>query len=155
MKLGNRSPLYFNGTSIESDLYLDYRIIKADNVALQIQANSLIFKRTEEHQKRLTSAIDKKGRKLDETTDAEENLLNKQQDADNAIITNLSLEDQLNYSTITLMIYQKQGVQHGLAENEQNVKEYEPHIGLKYFMPSKIVGICYNQSLLSSLISGH
>lgn len=112
-------------------LYLDYRIIKADNVALQIHANNLAVKRTGKYQKRLTTAIDKKGTKLNETTNAEESLLDKQQDADDATISNLSLEDQINYSTITLSIYQKQGVMRELTANEENVKEYEPHIGLK------------------------
>lgn len=112
-------------------LYLDYRIVKADNVALQIHANNLAVERTGKYQKRLTDAIDKKGAKLNETVNAEESLLDKRQDADDARISNLSLEDQINYSTITLSIYQNQGVMHELIANEENVKEYEPHIGLK------------------------
>lgn len=112
-------------------LYLDYRIIKADNAALQIRANNLAVKRTGKYQKRLTAAIGKKGAKLGETANAEESLLDKQEDADDASISNLSLEDQINYSTVTLTIYQKQGVLHELIANEENVKEYEPHIGLK------------------------
>jgi len=44
--------------------FLDYRIIKSDNVALQALSNHLTHKRAEENRTRLIDAIDQKGKKL-------------------------------------------------------------------------------------------
>lgn len=111
--------------------YLDYRIIKADDVALQILSNNLAIKRSAKNGKRITHAIDNRGKKLTETTNAEEVVLNKQEQADNARIANLSLRDQLNFSTVNLIIYQRQTVRHELIANDKNIKEYEPGFGTK------------------------
>ena len=88
--------------------FLDYRVIKADDVALQLLSNSLTQKRIAKAENRLTNAIDNRGKKLKETTQAEELLLDKQEQADNAMISNLSLKDKIEYSTITLQVYQSQ-----------------------------------------------
>jgi hypothetical protein len=86
--------------------YLDYRIIKAEDVALQILSNNLVQKRAAKNTERLTNAIDNRGRKLNETTAAEEVLLNKQELADNAKISNFTLKDQVNFSvTIRFWTY--------------------------------------------------
>lgn len=137
--ISNEMTLRVPNTKLDSTLkliakniqYLDYRIIKADNVALQMYSNNLAVKRNQNYQQRVTNAIDNRGRKLTETTDAEENLLNNQENADNARIENMSLQDQIKYSTVTLSIYQNQGVMHELIVNEKSIKEYEPNIGIK------------------------
>jgi len=112
-------------------LYLDYRTIKAEDVALQILSNKLTKARVQKHEKRLIEAIEKRGKKLNETTIAEENLLEKQEQADNAHISNLSLQDQINYSTINIIIYQRQTVSREVVANEKNTKAYEPSFGVK------------------------
>lgn len=106
--------------------YLDYRIIKAEDVALQILSNNLIQKRTLKNEERLTNAIDNNGKKLNDLVAAEEILLNKQQQADNAIISNLSLTDQINFSTINITIYQRQTINRELISNDKNIDSYEP-----------------------------
>lgn len=111
--------------------YLDYRIIKAEDVALQILSNSLTQKRSVKNEKRLTDAIDNRGKKLKETTLAEELLLRKQEQADNAKISNLSLTDQINFSTINLSIYQRQTIKRELIINDKNIDAYEPSFGSK------------------------
>lgn len=109
--------------------YLDYRIIKADDVALHLLANDLTQERTKKNEKRLTDAIDSKGKKLNETANAEELLLKKQEESDNAKISNLSLKDQINFSTITLLIYQRQDIKRELISNYKNIEEYKPNFG--------------------------
>jgi len=111
--------------------YLDYRIIKADDVALQILSNNLTQKRSAKNEQRLTNAIDNRGKKLNETTVAEEVLLSKQEQADNAKVSNLSLMDQINFSTINLSIYQSQTIKRELISNDKNIDEYEPGFGSK------------------------
>lgn len=88
--------------------YLDYRVIKADDVALQMLSNQLAQQRNTTHNTRLANSIDQKGKKLNQITDAEENLLGKNENSDNAAIQNLSLQDQVNFSTITLAMYQNE-----------------------------------------------
>ena len=111
--------------------YLDYRIIKADDVALQLLSNELTQKRATKNEARVANAIDTKGKKLGEITDAETTLVNKQEAADNARIANLSLLDQVSFSKITINIYQRQTLKRELICNNKSTKEYEPNFGIK------------------------
>ncbi|MFI5141436.1 MAG: DUF4349 domain-containing protein [Bacteroidia bacterium] len=111
--------------------FLDYRIIKANDVGLQLLENRVTEQRIKKHEERLTKAIDEKGKKLIETSLAEENVLNKQEQADNAMISNLSLNDQINYSTVSIQLYQKETIKRELVENEKNTKAYEPGLWQK------------------------
>lgn len=111
--------------------YLDFRIIKAEDIALQILSNNLTQKRSAKNEERLTNAIDNRGKKLNETTVAEEILLSKQEQADNAKISNLSLTDQIKFSTINLSIYQRQTIKRELISNDKNIDAYEPGFGTK------------------------
>lgn len=106
--------------------YLDYRNIKAEDVALQLLSNKLTIKRAAKNTERLSGDIDKQGKKLPETTNAEEVLLGKQERADEARISSLSLLDQVNYSTITIYLYQRQAIKHELIATNKPIHEYEP-----------------------------
>lgn len=109
--------------------FLDYRIIKANDVALQLMANELTQKRNAKNEQRLTNAIDNRGKKLKETTSAEELLLRKQEQSDEAKIANLALEDQISFSTINLIIYQRPSIKREIISNNKNIEEYKPGIG--------------------------
>jgi hypothetical protein len=127
--------------------YLDYRIIKADDVALQLLSNNLTIKRSNKNEARITHAIDNRGKKLNETTTAEEVLLSKQEQTDNARVANLSLKDQLNFSTINLNLYQNQSIRYELIANDTDIKVYEPGIG------SKVVdALSYGWSMLEAVL---
>ncbi|UKJ08714.1 DUF4349 domain-containing protein [Solitalea lacus] len=106
--------------------FLDYRIIKADDVNLQLLSNNLTQQRINKSENRLTNAIDNKGQKLGETTSAEETLLNRQYEADNAKLSNLSFKDQINYSTINISVYQPLLVSKVLIANTDNIDQYKP-----------------------------
>ena len=111
--------------------FLDYRTITADDVALQLLTNKMKQKRIRRHEKRLEDAIDNRGKKLNETNNAEENLYYKQEQGDAAIISNLSLNDQINFSTIKLEFYQRETVKRELIANDKNMDAYEPSFGSK------------------------
>lgn len=64
--------------------FLDYRIIKADDVSLKLLSNQLAQKRGETSGKRLEKAIDSKGKKLDNVIDAEDRLDAKKENQDQA-----------------------------------------------------------------------
>ncbi len=109
--------------------YLDYRRIKADDVRLQYLANEITQNRVATHQVRVKTAIETKAKKLIETTRAEESLLNKQEQSDAAKISNLSLQDQINFSTINLSIYQRQEFKRWIIPNEKNIDAYKAGFG--------------------------
>lgn len=111
--------------------FLDYRVIKADDVNLQVLANELSQKRNATTSKRLETAIDKKGNKLKEINQAEENLASKKENSDTSYINNLSLKDQVNFSTVTLELYQNEQLKYEMVANEKNSNAYRPNLGLQ------------------------
>ncbi len=111
--------------------FLDYRVIKADDVNLQLLTNELSQKRNANTSKRLENAIDKKGNKLKDINDSEENLDSKKENSDNAYINNLSLKDQVNFSTVTLELYQNEKIRYEMIANEKNINAYRPNLGLQ------------------------
>ncbi len=103
--------------------YLDYRVIKADDVSLQLLFNQLAQNRNENHETRLANAIDTKGKKLNDIVSAEDDLENKKQENDNAKLENLSLKDQVNFSTLTLQLYQRETIKHEKVANAMVVRQ--------------------------------
>lgn len=111
--------------------FLNHRIIKADDVTLQMLSNKMAQKRNATTEKRIANSIDTKGKKLNQVMDAEETLDAKKEQTDNKVIENLSLEDQVNFSTLTLQIYQDETTKQEMIANEKNINAYRPNIGLQ------------------------
>ncbi len=109
--------------------FLDHRTIKADDIKYTLLSNQLAEKRYKNYKQRYTKAIDTKGRKLKETVIAEETLATSEQIADNKTIESLELMDQVNYSTVTLYIYQSQTIKEALVANEKTIAPYVPSFG--------------------------
>lgn len=112
-------------------VFLDYRVIEAEDVALQILSNQLAVSRTARNEARLEKAIDQRGKKLGETTQAEALLLEKQEEGDEALIRNLGLRDQIEFSTISLQLYQNQSLMQELTANEDNIAAWKPGFGTR------------------------
>ena len=108
--------------------FLDFRVIKADDVSLQMLANQLAQNRSVSQEKRVQKAIDTKGKKLTAIIDAEENLNAKKEANDSKKLENLSLQDQVNFSTVTLQIYQRETIKQEIVANE---KMHRQNIGSK------------------------
>lgn len=106
--------------------FLDHRTIKADDIKFTLMANQLAENRYKQHKQRFTEAIDNKGKKLRETASAEDELLVKQENADNTRIETLELLDKVEYSTVILYIYQPETIQYAMVVNEDNVVPYKP-----------------------------
>ncbi len=111
--------------------FLDSRNLKADDVALQLLSNELAQRRSATHQQRLETAIDTKGKKLNQITDAEDKVDETSAEHDAKKIENMALQDQVNFSTITLQIYQRETVKQEIVANEKNASAYEPPLGLQ------------------------
>ena len=106
--------------------YLDLRLVKANDASLQLLTNRLKEQRIARHEGRMNKAIDEHGNKLAETASTADGLLDRQEQADNAQIDNLTLNDQVKYSTINLALYQDETTEKQLVYNEKSIKPYEP-----------------------------
>jgi hypothetical protein len=111
--------------------YLDYRVIKADDVSLQMLSNELAQKRNTNNEKRIEKAIDLKGKKLNDVITAESNLATKKEQNDNHKLENLSLQDQVNFSTITLLLYQSESIKQETIANRKDKYAYQTNFGLQ------------------------
>jgi Domain of unknown function (DUF4349) len=111
--------------------FLDYRLIKADDVTLQLLSNQMAQNRSHTSERRIEKAIDNKGTKLNTIIDAEDHLDDKKLQNDATKIENLSIKDQVNFSTLTLQIYQRESVKQEMVANEKNINTYRPNIGLQ------------------------
>lgn len=100
--------------------YLDYRIIKAEDVNLQLKSNDLAQKRLARHGQRVESAVDAKGRKINDINNVENDLLRTQEASDSARLDNLALEDKVAYSTVTLKLYQDETLKREVLANPEN-----------------------------------
>lgn len=109
--------------------FLDHRTIQADDIKYTLLANQLAEHRYKDHKKRFTNTIDTKGKKLKETVNAEDELLIKDEIADNTKIETLELIDQVNYSTVKLYIYQPETIKKALVANEEKIEPYVPSFG--------------------------
>ena len=111
--------------------FLDYRVIKADDVSLQLLSNELAQNRLKSSGNRITNAIDSKGEKLNQIVTSEDTLESKKEQLDAKKIENLSLRDQVNFSTLTLNIYQRETVRQEKIANTENKMISRPHLGIK------------------------
>lgn len=111
--------------------FLDFRVIKADDVSLKLLSNQLSQKRSTATEKRVEKAIDSKGKKINDIMEAENTLANQKEANDNHTIDNLSLQDQINFSTITLQLYQNETIRQETMASEKNSNAYKPNLGLQ------------------------
>jgi hypothetical protein len=111
--------------------FLDSRLIKADDVTLQMLSNQMAQNRSNKSEKRIEKAIDDKGKKLNQIIDAEDHLDDKGEQNDSKKLENLSMKDQISFSTLSLKIYQHEAVKQEMIANEKSINAYRPNIGLQ------------------------
>lgn len=107
--------------------YVDYRKIKADDVTKQIKSAKLTEARLSTHKKRLEKAIDHQGKKLNQTVDAENDLLAKQEYTDDTQLNTVELLHDVAYSTINIQIYQREISKAETYLFELPIEPYEPN----------------------------
>jgi hypothetical protein len=108
--------------------FLDYRVIRAEDATLTLLASQQQQKRLQDYEKRATQTIDRQGRKLSETMNAEDDLLEKQRAMDEAQLQQQSLDDRVAYSTVQLQMYQRETFFREIIANPANVDEYRPNL---------------------------
>ena len=111
--------------------FMDFRVIKADDVSLKLLSNQLSQKRSANTEKRVEKAIDEKGKKINDIMEAENTLANQKEAHDNHKIEQLSMQDQINFSTITLQLYQKETIKQEVTASEKDNNSYKPNLGIQ------------------------
>ncbi len=102
--------------------FLNYRVIDAEDVALQILSHKLAQKRNQ-----TGKPIPSDG-KTKSSISADEYDINKKEKFDEAKIANLSLDDQVNYSTVKLSFYENNKIRRELIANQKNLDAYQPNL---------------------------
>lgn len=110
----------------KSVTFLDERIVSAEEISLTELKNQLEQNRLANYQNQLMDAIEDKTDKINKVVDAYENMLQKQKLEDDALIRNLELDYNVDYSTIQLSFYQDTTMDKEMIENELNIEEFEP-----------------------------
>ncbi|QOG02070.1 DUF4349 domain-containing protein [Flavobacterium sp. MDT1-60] len=132
--------------------FLDFRVIKADDVSLKLLANQFSQKRSTTNEKRVEKAIDTKGKKINDIMEAENALANQKEANDNKTIENLSIQDQVNFSTITLQLYQNETIKQEITAGEKDSAYYKPNLGIQ-IIDSLKTGWYILQSILVFLLN--
>ena len=112
--------------------FMDYRIINAKDVTLDLLSKRLEKNRLERYDSRMMNAIDNKGKRLNDVTDAEDNLLQKQRQADEAKLANLQILDRIQFSTITLSLYQNQSIKYETIAKGKKINSYSTPFGIRF-----------------------
>lgn len=105
--------------------FLDYRTIKASNVTLDLLAKQLEKKRNADYQKRLKALKVGKNDTAVNVQQLEREIFKRQAEKDKALLERLSLEDEIDFSTIVLEIYQPMTFQLSYPL-QAHVKSYKP-----------------------------
>lgn len=111
--------------------FLDFRVIKADDVSLKLLSNQLSQKRSAVTEKRVEKAIDTKGKKINDIMEAENTLASQKEAKDTAVIDHLAMQDQINFSTITLQLYQNETIKQEIIAGEKDSSAYKPNLGIQ------------------------
>lgn len=112
--------------------YLDYRRLKSEDVTKQYVSSKLAENRFNHHKERVENEIDTKGKKLNQTVEAENDLLDKQTWADESKLNTMELKHDIAFSTITIAIYQKETTKKELYAYSLPIEPYTPSFGSKF-----------------------
>ncbi len=111
--------------------YLDHRTIDVRDVYIEMLVNQLTQARVRNQQQGIQNNVDSKGNNLRDMNESEDMIINRQAQADEAKINNLMLKDQMEFSTISILTYQRQSIKREMIYNNKNIEAYEPGFGYK------------------------
>ncbi|UPT65428.1 MAG: DUF4349 domain-containing protein [Sphingobacteriales bacterium JAD_PAG50586_3] len=112
--------------------HFDYRKIEAGDVTLQYEMNKRSASVDRRVGGRIEDAIDSKGRRLYDITDAEDLVRSSSTSADAADIENLRLLNDVKYSKVTLSIYEKPNVMTSVVVSDAVYQKYKPSFGTRF-----------------------
>ena len=104
--------------------FLEHRSLTADDVSLSMLTNRLRTQRSRQLAQHLRQAVDKNGKKLGEVVTAENILAETQNEGDEAAVSNLSLQDKVDFCTVSLNIYQRKQVQQRMIADNSRYENF-------------------------------
>lgn len=105
--------------------HIEYRHVNADEVTFRIMANNLEAARKKDKSARIKNISGAgKGHKLDDLLSAEESIDNARRDADAAAVAKAEMYDEIEYSTITISLWQAPTVTSTMKLRAADVLEY-------------------------------
>lgn len=107
-------------------VFIDHSTFMANDVKLQMYANVLAEKRYDVFKKSVRQNVKTSSAKLTQLASVQENVLQKQALSDEVKITGYDLAENVNYSTVTLELYQAQHVEQIQVVNFPEIKPYSP-----------------------------
>ncbi|MFD2519255.1 DUF4349 domain-containing protein [Emticicia soli] len=112
-------------------LYVNHRIIKAEDVSLQMLSHELYNKRVEKFSERAQSVHQHRKGDIAAATDAEDTVLSRQLSADEHKVQNMNLQDQVDFSTVTINLYQNTILDKAIIENHEGIDSYRTNVFLR------------------------
>ncbi|PXV64681.1 uncharacterized protein DUF4349 [Dysgonomonas alginatilytica] len=112
-------------------LEINYRTIEANDITLQLLSEKMKQERMSKKGKRVSEAINNKGHKLNDVMDAEEVLDNTLEETDKTKLAEYEINDQVEYSIITIKLYQSTSVYKEKVLREKPVEEYQASLSEK------------------------
>lgn len=128
--------------------HLDHRIINAEDVTLSILSEKLRQKRYAEYNSRMKRHTDTGTSKLKDLTEAEQEILSQQLQADASMIEELKLNDDIRNCTIKLDIYETEKFEKYLIPNPDEIQKYKPGFGKRFVQSLKTGWIIIQEILI-------
>lgn len=107
-------------------IYLDFRDIKTEDVSTTFLRNKLKAEKKAEYEKRIQKASDQGQRRLDDIVEAERVASDMADIVIDKKIENYNLQDRIDFSTLTLDVYQANSVFEEKVVNT-TLQEYQPN----------------------------
>jgi len=106
-------------------IYLDYREITTEDVSISFLRNKLKAINKLYYEERINNAVDKKGKNINDIVNAEQQASNLGEKAIDDKIANFTLQDKIDYSRITINMYQSASICNEKAKNT-DLSVYKP-----------------------------
>ncbi|WP_101688422.1 DUF4349 domain-containing protein [Dysgonomonas massiliensis] len=108
---------------------VDYRLLNAKDLTIDLFANGLDQERLTKKSKRMGSAISSRSGKLEEAMDAEEALDAAEKYANEVKVSEYRMQDDMKLSTVTIEIYQDKVESRETIKYVEQIESYEPGVG--------------------------
>jgi hypothetical protein len=142
---------FYNYDSVLTEIsklytYLDYRRLKTEDVTPMFLRNKLKAESKAKYEKRINRASDATNNRLNDVVYAESQAAALADQAIENKVSNYELQDQIDYSTITMDIYQPADIHKEMAGNLR-MSDYTPSFGQKIWD-----GLLFGWNLLKYLV---
>jgi len=111
--------------------FLNSRTIKADEVSFQLLANKMARSRADRNTRRMENVVKERRGKVGEVIEAEDRIDEKAEQRDEAIVNHLALTDQVNFSTVSLSLYQRPSISKEMVLSDKIIEPFQPGLGAR------------------------